>query len=59
MATPQDYTQSQLRKVGVSVLRALPLELKCGKCGMTWQVRQKGLRMPKGYWQCPNGCNRQ
>ena len=60
MAVPHDYTENQLRKVRVNVVRAAPLlVLRCDECGATWQVKQKGLRMPKGYWKCPNGCNRE
>jgi len=59
MEVPHDCTAGQLRKVKVSVVRPLPLELKCDKCGTTWLVKQKGWRLPKGYWQCPSGCNRE
>ena len=59
MITPHDYTAPQLAKVKVTPLGRLPLMLRCQQCGAVWRVKQKGLRMPKGYWQCPNGCNRQ
>jgi hypothetical protein len=58
MEVPHDYTETQLKKVRISILRTLPMVLRCDRCGATWQVKQKGLRLPKGYWRCPVGCNR-
>lgn len=58
MEVPHDYTETQLKKVRISILRTLPMVLRCDQCGATWQVKQKGLRLPKGYWRCPVGCNR-
>lgn len=58
MEVPHDYTKTQLKKVRISMLRAHPALLRCDQCGATWEVKQKGLRLPKGYWRCPNGCNR-
>jgi hypothetical protein len=57
MNKPHDYTKPQLQKVGITLIRAFPLTLKCKQCGEMWQVRRRGLRLPKGYWECPNGCN--
>jgi hypothetical protein len=58
MDAPHDFTKGQLKKVKVSALRVLPLLLRCDQCRTTWQVSKKGLRLPKGYWRCPKGCNK-
>lgn len=57
MMVPHEVSDSQLKKVGVSLVNAKSLMLRCGKCKETWPIKQKGLRLPKGYWKCPNGCN--
>jgi hypothetical protein len=57
MAGPYEASESQLKKVGVILIGAKPLALKCRKCEAVWTVTAKGLRLPKGYWKCRNGCN--
>jgi ribosomal protein L37AE/L43A len=57
MVVPHEYTKAQLKKVSISIVRFSPAVLRCEQCGETWQVKQKGLRLPKGYWKCPKGCN--
>ena len=57
MPYPNEFTKSQLAKVGVSLLDDRRGELKCNVCGSTWQVIKRGMRLPKGYWRCQNGCN--
>jgi hypothetical protein len=57
MTGPYEISEYQLKKVGVILLSAKPLTLKCCKCEAVWPVITKGLRLPKGYWRCPKGCN--
>ena len=57
MAVPHEISQYQLKKVSVLLLSVKPLKLKCYKCEAIWTVTARGLRLPKGYWKCPNGCN--
>ncbi len=57
MTGPYEASEYQLKKVGVILLNAKPLTLKCCKCDVVWPVTAKGLRLPKGYWKCPTGCN--
>ena len=57
MAIPHEVSDYQLKKVGVSLVKAGLLKFRCGECNETWPIKQKGLRLPKGYWRCPNGCN--
>ena len=57
MTIPHEISQYQLNKVGVRVVKSEPLSLRCAKCTQTWPIKQKGLRLPKGSWRCPNGCN--
>jgi hypothetical protein len=57
MDGPFEISEYQLKKVGVNLLSANPLKLKCDKCEAVWAVTVKGLRLPKGYWKCPNSCN--
>lgn len=59
MATPHELTENELNKVGVRIIKSEPLSLRCGKCAHTWPLKQKGLRLLRGYWKCPNGCNSQ
>ena len=57
MAIPHEVSDYQLKKVGVSLVKTGLLKLRCRECNETWRIKQKGLRLPKGYWKCPNGCN--
>ena len=57
MKAPNEFSESHLRRVGVSILSTNPLRLRCDACGEVWNVDRKGLRLPKGYWRCDAGCN--
>ena len=56
-APPREFTPEQLLRVGVQILSVQPLKLMCVRCAVVWLVMHRGLRLPKGYWKCPNGCN--
>ena len=33
---------------------------RCKKCGYIWSPDiQMGGRLPRGWWRCANGCNRE
>lgn len=57
MRAPHELSAYELQKVGISWVGRAPLLLRCDQCGEQWQITKKGLRLPKGYWKCPNGCN--
>ena len=55
---PFRCTESQLRKVGVTIYCDHTGKLQCRDCGQIWQpMLRRGGKMPRGYWKCPNGCN--
>jgi hypothetical protein len=56
-APPHEFTPEQLRRAGVRIISIEPLRLKCERCSAIWFVSHRGLRLPKGYWKCPNHCN--
>lgn len=57
MEMPNEFSPFQLKKVAVSIVKGQPLRLRCDRCESEWKVKDSGLRKPKGYWKCPNGCN--
>ncbi len=50
---------SKMKAKGVKVLdEKSSIGLECEKCGAKWSPNiQPGGRLPRRYWQCPNGCN--
>jgi hypothetical protein len=59
MQAPNEFSQTQLKKVGIVIVNRNPLRLRCDSCAEEWSLDNKGLRLPKGYWKCPKGCNGQ
>ena len=57
MPYPYEFSKSQMQKVGVILLDDKQHQLQCAACRAVWRVVKRGLRFPKGYWKCPNGCN--
>ena len=57
MSYPHEYSRSQLKKVGILLIDEKRGEMRCLVCGIVWRVVKRGLRFPKGYWRCRNGCN--
>lgn len=56
---PRRYSERELAKVGVQVVDFKHACLKCETCGQVWSpMIRRGGKLPRGYWQCPNGCNR-
>ncbi len=54
--------EGRLRKVGVTVF-SIPNSsdgLQCDSCGRVWvpMIRSGGY-FYRGFWHCPNGCNRE
>jgi hypothetical protein len=59
MSAPACFTVVELKKVDVEIVDPFAVLLKCWKCGFEWSPpRRRGGRLPRGYWNCPNGCNR-
>jgi len=49
----------ELRKVGVSIDSEWNFGSRCNHCGQYWIPRLcSGGEPARGYWICPNGCNR-
>jgi hypothetical protein len=56
---PLRTTPGELAKVGVKVADKDSFSLKCARCGARWSpMLVSGGRLPRSYWQCPQGCNR-
>lgn len=55
---PRQYSVSQLAKAGVDLEDLDRAILRCTECGQGWSPNfQRGGKLPRGYWKCPNGCN--
>jgi hypothetical protein len=55
---PRAFSDSELKKLGITILSANPVHLACDHCGDEWSPTTWGNnRLSKGYWKCPNGCN--
>lgn len=55
---PRRYTVPEMRRAGVEVLDLYRVHLRCMRCGHAWSPNMlAGGRLPRGYWQCDNGCN--
>lgn len=49
---------ARLKSRGVKMIQSNPMWLQCDSCGAKWSPdMQRGGRMPRGYWKCPNSCN--
>ena len=52
MSRPSD------RSRGIELIDPHRVWYQCQQCGQMWSPDiQRGGRMPRGYWKCPNGCN--
>jgi hypothetical protein len=52
-------TKGRLNESSVTLLVDSPFVLQCNECDAVWSPKiQKGGRLPRNYWHCPNGCNR-
>jgi len=57
--TDVKVTSESLERVGVKLLDKFRIKLQCMTCGMIWQpVPFPELRLPRNWWHCPRGCNR-
>ncbi len=53
------FSAAQLEKLGVRIQSRFDLSLECLSCGEVWSPqRDSGGTLVRGYWKCPNGCNR-
>ena len=54
------FNESSLEKVNVKIADKKRTVLKCKSCNQTWSPNlQINGRLPRGWWKCPNGCNKQ
>jgi hypothetical protein len=52
------FEQRDLSKVGITIISEDNLILECDNCKQRWQPTiQRGGKLHRGYWHCPNGCN--
>jgi hypothetical protein len=56
---PRSTSESDLKKVGVTVVNPNNFALRCDACGSGWSPNfpSHGKRFHRGYWKCPRGCN--
>ena len=61
---PRRFDAPEMKKVGVTLEDPQRRLLRCDHCGKEWVpsvqrfFRRPGARFRRGYWWCPNGCNR-
>lgn len=54
------FNESSLEMVNVKIVDKTEIVLKCKTCNLTWSPnKQTNGRLPRGWWKCPNGCNKQ
>ncbi len=52
------HVRKKIENENLELIDATQFILKCKQCGNTWKVETGDrVRLPKGYWKCPNGCN--
>jgi hypothetical protein len=52
------YSSAELKKLGVEIVDAENLILRCTKCEVVWSFKRVADgNLPEGYWRCPKGCN--
>jgi hypothetical protein len=55
---PRRFIRPELTRVGVEVVGARPIRLRCCTCGCEWTPRvDADGRIASGYWVCESGCN--
>jgi hypothetical protein len=53
---PKRFSTPELAKMNVTIVsRGARVALQCDMCGAMWSFN---LPLPRGYWRCPNACNR-
>jgi hypothetical protein len=53
------FSESYLKDRGVTLTDEKRLILHCDSCGQGWSPNiQRGGKIKRGFWYCPNGCNR-
>lgn len=55
---PRQFSDAELKKVGVAITDPKKPLLQCDSCGAAWtpDIGESG-QLPRGYWRCPNSCN--
>ena len=55
---PAELAKHNVKLVSKDAAASGQIWLTCDKCGARWSPNlQKGGRLPRGFWRCPNGCN--
>ena len=53
------HVRRKLEEKQVEILEDPEITLRCKICGSTWKPDMRGRkRLPKGYWRCPENCNK-
>lgn len=56
---PRSCSTAEMEQVGAELLNPASVLLRCRQCGATGSPDLRpGGRLPRGYWPCPQGCNR-
>jgi hypothetical protein len=58
---PKRFSAAELDKCDVRIecRTGGRIHLSCTACGTAWSPNLvAGGHLPRGYWKCPNGCNR-
>ncbi len=57
---PRRYHPLDMAYAGVEVLDQDRWHFRCAFCAQFWSPNypSHSRRMPRRYWQCPNGCNK-
>jgi hypothetical protein len=51
------HFERELRRHGLRLVSADPLQLACEQCGAKWSPNAlPGGRLPRHWWKCYNGC---
>jgi hypothetical protein len=51
-------TEGSLRSIGIDLVGFPSVHLACRACGQHFSpLLETGGRLPRGWWQCPTGCN--
>lgn len=56
---PRRFSSGGLARAGVELIDPNRVSLRCGFCGQLWFPNiLTGGKLPRGYWRCPNDCNK-
>jgi CheY-like chemotaxis protein len=58
LSRPPYHVRRKLEQKQVEIVEGTEFTLRCTNCNTTWTPETEGRqRLPKRYWECPQGCN--